>query len=191
MEQYEVELWPNTKKMRMIFTVFGICLGVATVVFILSWIMWDSHTYEVRNVMTGVVSRSGWPVSGFYWGGGFAILGALAMLIMKLNTGSNQPSAAINAKGLFINQQLFKNTFVTWEEIGEMKVREQNDEKELLIKFKDTESIIKRQSGIAKPLLRQTYVKDQSYLGISNDFSQGDIDRMIELAMSYYQAVEV
>lgn len=176
---FEAEAHLDKNKIRKVY-------GVGALLFLLSvgcilWAIanWDDYT-EVRyslkygtNVETGLASIL------YGWGWGFAIAIPIIYGLMWFSFDFKNPSFAVNRDGVYINRELFKRTFLRWEEFEKIEKQENGI---LWLYFKNPEQVIGRQPTFYKPFLKQTYLKEKSPMAIEND---GEFERINELILKY------
>lgn len=141
---------------------------ICIIAYVLSQIYWDQYT-ETVTTLKGRTKVIGWPASFSRWslifGGGTLV----TLPFLYLMQDWKNPSLALNHEGVFINQQLIKNTFVPYSNISGI-IRTPEGYK---IAFKDLADILKQQSFIFKPFVKYNLENDNFY--ISDTHTTGNI----------------
>ena len=181
---FEVELYTDKAKLKIIYGIgFGLFL-LSICAIIWAELNWDEYSEVVQGALTGKVKTRGLAPTLQGWGYGFAICIPIVYGLMFWATDFKNPALAVNKDGLFINQQLFSKTFVTWAEM----TQEHHESGELWIRFKDPAAIVEKQSAVAKVFLKATYVKEKGPFTLDEGFVTGDFAKLKGLVETYYQA---
>jgi hypothetical protein len=85
------------------------------------------------------------------------------------------PSLAISTEGLFINQQMIRNTMVPFSNIATISLAGTGYQ----IKFKDPLALVKQQVFLFKPFVKYNLTKDNFF--INKTHTQGDIESFMAL----------
>jgi hypothetical protein len=163
---------------RLIRAVFGIItlIIICAVGIILSNIFWDDYTEQAYSIKLQRNVTVGWPATVSGWGWWLGIGAIVISPMMFFMQDFKNPSLALTLDGLFINQQLIRNTFVPFANVDKVV----KDGKGYRIFFKDNKQIIQQQVFLFKP-----FVKSNLSMGnfiISKMHSKGNIDEfMVEL----------
>lgn len=182
---YEAETFLDKRKIKKVYIV-GLIFFLLSVGSIL-WANanWDAYTEVRYSLKYGTNVHTGLAPILYGWGWGFAIAIPIIYGLMWLSFDFKNPSFAVNRDGVFINRELFKKTFLPWNEFDRI---DEQDNGELWLYMKDPAKIVKQQLGFRKPFLKQTYVKDQSPISLEND---GDFVRINELILKYWHKSHV
>jgi hypothetical protein len=183
MNKFEMEIWADTKKMKQVLVYIVIITILAWVAHILGNIFWEKYT-RVVTTLRGVRGEKGWPVTLYWWGMFIGIIGPISFIIVYVIMNKKEPSLALGKDALFINQQLIKQTLVSWKDIS--RVEKQTDGKitTLSIYFKDANKIISQQSGTRQTFLKENF-KDGQPLKCDNRLSTGDFNAFAIKANQY------
>ena len=111
---YDIEIWPNTAKVKKILIYMAGITILAWIAHFAGNFFWDDYSYEVTKASTGVTGRAGWPVTLYWWGIYIGVLGPVALIMLYLMQERKNPVLALKNDGLFINKQMIKQTLVEW-----------------------------------------------------------------------------
>lgn len=174
---YEAEAFLDKNKIRKVYIVGAVLFLLSVGCILWAIANWDAYT-EVRyslkygtNVETGLASIL------YGWGWAFAITIPIIYGLMWFSFDFKNPSFAVNKDGVFINRELFKHTFLHWDEFEKI---EKQTNGTIWMYFKNPEKIISQQPRFYKPFLKQTYLKDKSPMAIENDEDFAPIAALIE-----------
>ncbi len=175
-EKYHVitELPANSKIRKKGFISLSIVLVLCVMGIIISNIFWDDYTelmYSLRHQRNITV---GWPatLSGWSWLMAIAII--LMLPFMFFMQDWKNPALALTEEGLFINQQMIRNTLVAYEKIDAIK----KVDKGYRLKFSEPMEVVKQQVFLFKPFVKYNITKDNFF--ISKTHNAGDIDDFME-----------
>lgn len=174
---YEAETYLNKKKIKLVYTVGGILFAISVGSILWASANWDEYTEVVWSVKYGRYVEAGLAPILYGWGWGFAIFIPIIYGLMWFSFDFKNPSFAVNRDGIFINRELFKKTFLAWNEFDRI---EKKEEGHLWLYLKDAEKIVNQQPGWRKPFLKQTYVKDGAPISVTNDEKHEKIIQAIE-----------
>jgi hypothetical protein len=175
-EKYHViaELPANSKIRKIGFINLSIVLVLCVIGVIVSNIFWDDYTelaYSFRYQRNITV---GWPatLSGWSWWMGIAIIMMLPFMYFMQDW--KNPALALTEEGLFINQQMIRNTLVPYKKIDVIK----KVDKGYRMKFTEPMEIVKQQVFLFKPFVKYNITHDNFF--IYKTHTAGDIDAFME-----------
>lgn len=178
-EKYKVitDLPGNSKIRKKGFIGLSLVFVLCVIGVIVSNIFWDDYTelmYSIRHQRNITV---GWPatLSGWSWFMGIAIL--LMLPFMFFMQDWKNPALALTDEGLFINQQMIRNTLVPYAKIDVIK----KTDKGFRIKFTSPMEIVKQQVFLFKPFVKYNITKDNFF--IYKTHTAGNIDLFMEQLM--------
>ncbi len=184
MEKFDVEIFLDKSKIKKVYIVGLILFLVSVGCIIWATLNWEEYT-ELRQKLNGRVVETGLASILYGWGWGFAVAIPVIYGIMWFTLDFKNPTLAVNKEGLFKNGEFFKKTFLPWSEFSSVQKQENGD---LWMQLKDPQKIVDQQSGMGKAFLKQTYVKDNSPITISNDGSDANYAKMIAFIEENYIA---
>ncbi|WP_298119111.1 hypothetical protein [Flavobacterium sp.] len=121
----------------------------------------------------------GWPATInaiASWG---LVISSLGLVYLFFKQDLKRPPLAVSNDGLFINQQIFRNAFVPWNEIESVELRGHISSPVMRVFFKDASTVLKGQSFILKSIANAT-LKSNPSIGISKDEVIGDLVVMFD-----------
>lgn len=180
--QFIHQLPNNTKRLKLAFGSLTLMILLCIGGMVLGEVFWDEYTYPARSLRTGVTYTGGWPATLFNWSLWLGVAGIICLPMMYFMQDFKNPSLAITPEGLFINQQLMRNTLVPYTNIKliAMDSVPLNFSKKAgyRILFKDNSMIVKQQVFLFKP-----FVKSNLTMGnfiISDIHSTGNMKEFME-----------
>lgn len=177
---FEIEIWQDSNKIKKILISIAIITAVAGLMCLIGKIYWNDYvTTEVT--IRGKIKYVGWPAKTYYYGMYIGIAGIISFIIVKLTQDTKHPSLALTKEGVFINQQMIKETLVKWDNINAIKFKEDDSSKSIEIYFNDPDKIIALQSSAKRAFLKEN-LKDNKPLVCTNKFSIGDLKVFYEEA---------
>jgi len=158
MKTFELEIWPNPKKIRTLYFSIALVTILAWLCFAVANFFWTpEYTYYVK--LNTVTSIAGWPVKLYWWGLFMGTAGAIGFCLVYLLHDKKNPLLALNNKGLFIRRQM---TLVEWPRVRQIiKVRNEGW------------------------TTMEIYLKEGKRLKFDNRFTLGDFDDFAEKAKDY------
>ncbi|MFT5821132.1 MAG: hypothetical protein ACI8ZM_002381 [Crocinitomix sp.] len=179
---FEAETYLDKVKIKKIYLV-GLVVFLISIACIL-WAIanWDAYTEIRYSYKRGRNVESGLASILYGWGWTFAVAMPICYGLLWMTLDFKNPILAVNKDGLFVNRELFKKTFLSWNEFDRIEEQEKG---ELWLYFKDPVKIVSQQSGFRKPLLKQTYVKSKSPMTLENE---GDFVKINKLILKYWNA---
>lgn len=174
---YEAETHLDKAKIKKVYIV-GVLFFLISVGCIL-WAIanWDDFSEVRYSLKYGTNVETGLAPILYGWGWGFAVAIPIIYGLMWFSFDFKNPSFAVNRDGIFVNRDLFKETFLSWDEIERIEKKENGV---LWLYLKNPEKIIGQQPGWRRPFLKQTYVKDQSPMALENEDDFIKINQLIE-----------
>ncbi len=163
---FEAQIFIDKSKIYKVYGVGVMLLLVSIGCILWAQANWDAYTsihYSVkrqRNVETGLA-----PIL-YGWGWMFTIAIPLIYGLMWWSFDFKNPVLGVNKNGLFINKDLFKNTFLHW---GEFNRIERNANGDMLLFLLDPQKIVAQQPGFRKVFLKQTFVVQKAAICIENE----------------------
>ncbi|HLP13191.1 MAG TPA: hypothetical protein VK177_14740 [Flavobacteriales bacterium] len=185
MRTYEIEIWPNVQKIKKIYMTMVVVFMLAVISFILGNLFWTpENVYWVQKIGSSVSFEAGWPVKLYWYGMYGMIVSVVGFLIVYFMQDKKNPVLALNSNGIFINQQMIKQTLVEWANIARIDKKLEGNNVTLDIYFVDANKIIEKQAGPKKAFLKEN-LKDGKPLSVSNKFALGDLNAFAEKAQTY------
>jgi hypothetical protein len=165
-----LELPINSIKVKKAFFGMFILLVISIFGLIVANIFYDEYTHVVYSIKLRSNIRVGWPSALRSWSFIFTIGSILSLPFVYFMQDWKNPSLAICNQGLFINQQLIRNTIIEFSNIEKIE-KKNNDYK---IFFKNNLNIISKQFFLFKPFVK--YNLENNNFFISDKYSAGNID---------------
>lgn len=177
-EKYQViaALPTNSKNIKKAFISLFIVLLLCVGGIILSNIFWDRYTEWVYSFKLHRNIEVGWPatLNGWSWWMGIAII--IVLPFMYFMQDFKNPAIAITGQGLFLNQQMIRNTIVPFANIALIE----NTQFGYKILFKNPLELAKSQVFLFRPFVKYNLTKNNFY--IYKTHTGGDIDAfMVQL----------
>jgi hypothetical protein len=180
---FEIEIWQDPNKIKKILFYIVIIILLAWTSCIIGKVYWNDYvTTEIT--LRGKIKYVGWPVKLYYYGMFIGIAGIISLAIVNLIRDNKHPTLAMNKNGLYINQQLIKQTTVIWKDVEHVELKQEQNAKIISIYFNEIDKIINAQSSIKRAFLKEN-LKDNKPLKCSDKFSKGDLVVFYEKAVSY------
>jgi hypothetical protein len=175
-EKYQVitSLPVNTKNLKRAFVSLSVTLVLCVLGVIISRIFWEHYTHWVYSIKYGTNIEVGWPatLNGWSWWMGIAII--IVMPFMYFMQDWRNPSLAVTTEGLFINQQMIRNTLIPFSNIESVA----NAGDGYQITFKDPMAVVKQQVFLFKPFVKSNLTRQNFIIGKTH--TKGDIERFME-----------
>lgn len=167
------EIPHNSQKAKYAFISLFCTLILCIAGVILSKYFWEGHTSWVYSLKYQRNIEVGWPVTLHTWSLwlGIAII-VFAPMIYFMQDWKN-PSLALHADGLFINQQGMRNTFIPYKNIKAL-VKEGSSFNILLL---NSAEIVQQQVFFFKPFIKSNLA--QNTINISEIYSNGNLDEFM------------
>ncbi|MEX1190743.1 MAG: STM3941 family protein [Brumimicrobium sp.] len=185
--KFEIEVWPSAGKIKKVYTSLSILVILATTGLVLGMLFWDEYTYMVKSIK-GVVYQSGWPVTLYWWGLILGITGVLAIVLVFFMNDKKNPSLAISKEGLYINQQLIKQTLIDWSNISMIEKNTNSKTPTLSFYFKDSSKIVENQKGIKKVFVKEN-LKDNKPLKCEINLPPSSFDQFETKVRGYHEKI--
>jgi hypothetical protein len=166
---------------KKVYIIGGIIFAVAVAAWIWGELNWDEYTHVVENVLTGEVSTVGPASIAVSWGAVFAIAIPVVYGLMWFTIDTKNPSLGANNRGLFLNREGFRMTFIRWTDFSHIEKRIDG---EYRLYMKDPQQVIDRQPAATRAFLRKTYVTDKSPIVIGGNDKQEE-NRIADLIGKY------
>ena len=180
---FEIEIWQDPNKMKKIMFYIVIIIVVAWISCIIGKLYWNDYvTTEIT--LRGKTKYVGWPVKLYYYGMFIGLAGIISLVGINFIRDNKHPILAVNDYGLYINQQLIKQTIVPWKNVAHIELKQDQNAKIIFIYFNDIDKIILAQSSIKRAFLKEN-LKDNKPLECSDKFIKGDLIMLYEKALSY------
>lgn len=176
---FEAQAYLDKKKIKKVYAIGAVLFLVSIGCILWAIANWDAYAEVVyslkrqRNVETGLA-----PIL-YGWGWGFAVAIPIIYGLMWFSMDFKNPAFGVNKTGVFVNRELFKQTFLPWAEFD--KIEKQPDGS-VWMYLKDPAKIVAQQPGFRKPFLKQTYVKDKSPMTVE---PEGDYAAIVALIEKY------
>ncbi len=180
-----MELWADKAKMKRILFIIALITILAWIAHFMGSIYWDEYSVPVRT-LRGTSGRFGWPVTLYWWGIYIGIIAPGCFVLIYFILNKKDPSLALNATGLFINQQLISKTLVPWKDISRIEKEQQGKVSILHIYFKNPQQIIEQQSSSKQVFLKEN-LKDGEPLKCDNRLLTGDFSAFFSKAQAYLE----
>lgn len=174
----------NAKKQRAAIISLIIVLGLAIAGYAVSTIFYDQYTYPCYSIRYRVHTTCGWPASlkGWSFWFGLGILGILPIVFFMQDR--KNPSIAIAPGGLFLNQQMVRNTLIPFSNIKTIE-RTGNSYR---ITYHDPMQIVKKQFFLFRAMVKWNLANNN--FSISGMYSLGNLDEFMK-ALSEKSGVPV
>ncbi|WP_412476418.1 hypothetical protein [Flavobacterium sp. TBRC 19031] len=177
---FEIEIWQDSNKIKKILISIALITAVAWIMCLIGKFYWNDYvTTEVT--FRGKIKYVGWPAKAYYYGMYIGIAGVLSFIIVKLTQDTKHPCLALNKEGVYINQQMIKETLVKWDNINALEFKEEASLRSMAIYFNDPDKIIALQSSAKRAFLKEN-LKDNKPLVCNNKFTIGDLKLFYEEA---------
>lgn len=180
---FDIEIWQDSGKLKRILLYIVLITLIAWACCLIGQIYWDDYV-QTTTTLRGKTKYVGWPVKLYYYGMFIGIAGLISFIILMLNKNKKYPVLAVNHSGLFINQQLIKQTTVPWTNIKQINLINDGKNKTLEIHFKDVNKIIEGQSSGKKAFLKEN-LKDGKPLVCTDKFTKGNLGLLYEKSQLY------
>lgn len=164
----------NSKKLKLAFFSMSGFIILCGLGYILSYMFWDQYTYPCYSIKYQVNTTCGWPAKLQGWslwlGVGFIVF---LPFIFFMQDWKN-PSLALTENGLFINQQLMRNTLIPYSSIDKI-IKNENG---FTIQVKEPGPIIEQQVFIFKPFVKSNL--QNKIIDISSTYTAGNLHSFYE-----------
>ena len=180
-QTFEAEIYLDKSMIKKVYLVGALLFLIAIGCITWATLYWDDYTEVRYSIKYGSNVERGLAPTLYGWGWGFAVAIPIIYGLMWMSFDFKNPSLAVNKEGVFINRELFKQTFLNWDEFEKL---EKNSEGHLSFYLKDPAKIVAQQPGWRKPFLKQTFVKDKSPIAIENDERT---EKIVELIEKYWR----
>lgn len=166
------------KSLRNLMVAILVCAIPAAICRLFFW----DHTYRslVRYRTVKYVTDVGWPATIYKYGVYFAIAFALIYIYFRFRQDLSKPSFGVANDGIFINQQMFYNAFVPWQNIATAELLGPAGSPFMRLTFKDHKELLKGQPFILKSIAKAG-LKNVPVLSITKSQTVGDIKKMYEI----------
>lgn len=185
--QFDSAVYLDKAKIKKIYMVGLVLVLVAIACIIWATIYWEEFSVVTRNALTGKVKTKGLAPTLYGWGWAFAIGIPVVYSLMALSLDFKNPAFAVNKDGFYINKNMFRKTFVTWKQVSTL---ERVDPTEIHVRLHNIEEVINKQSGIAKPFLKSTYITQGNPIKINNETVTGDVKQLLDKIGVYYNTLQ-
>src|SRR3989344_6001244 len=175
---FEIEIWPDSKKLKKILLSITLITIVAWMSCLIGKIYWNDYVETVITLQRKT-KYVGWPVKFYYYGMLIGIAGIISFAFILLTKDNKHPVLALNKNGLYINQQLIKQTMVEWANIKHIELKNEEKSKTIEIYFHDPNKIIETQSNAKRPFLKEN-LKDNKPLLCSDKYVKGNLGLFYE-----------
>ncbi|RKS03132.1 hypothetical protein [Flavobacterium sp. 102] len=168
----------NIKKgMRNLLILIVLCI----VLMIVARLFYEGRVHEAIVYRKGarINAEVGWPATLFSIGSWGLVAFPLFLAYLFFKQDLKQPAVGVSNEGLFINQQLLRKAFVSWDNIEHVELRGHISNPILRVFFKDVDVLLKGQFFIFKSIAKAT-LKSNPSLGISKDEAVGDLVSMFD-----------
>lgn len=172
------ELPINSKKLKVAFFSMVGFIVLCGIGYMLSFVFWDQFTYPCYSIKYQVNTTCGWPAKLQGWslwlGVGFIVFLPFIFFMQDWK----KPSLALTDDGLFINQQLMRNTLIPYANIEKLI----KDEDGFTIHIKDPNPIIAQQIFIFKPFVKSNL--QNKIIDISSTYTSGNLHAFYDVLQS-------
>jgi hypothetical protein len=180
---FEIAIRPDAGKLRTVYFSIVVSTVVAWICHVIGNIYWDEYSYMVTN-LKGQTYPSGWPVKLYWWGLYIGICGPIAFVLVQLMNDTKNPSLGVSQDGLYVNQQLIKQTLIRWDNVSRIDRSEKSGNISMSVYFTDPSKIVDAQQGMRKAFVREN-LKDGKPLVVESRFSNGDFNALAHRAAHY------
>jgi hypothetical protein len=169
---FDLQIPINGKRLK--YTVFSMIVTFILCIagIILSSIYYDDYT-EVVTTLSGKERVIGWPATAGGWSKWLAIAIAISLPMMIFMQDWRNPSLGLTPQGLFINQQMIRNTMVPFDNIATIKEESKNGNSSFEITFRDPAKVVAKQIFLFRPFVKSNLTNKNSE--ISGIHSKGDL----------------
>lgn len=164
------QLSHNSQKAKYAFASLVIVLGLCFVGILVSKHFWNEYTSLVFSYKYQQNITVGWPVVVNTWSWWLGIAIVIVLPFMYFMQDWKMPAAALTSGGLFINQQLMRNTMIVFSNIKSI----QKEPDGFSIEIADADDIIKQQVFLFKPFVKSNLAQNRIFL--TADYCTGDIE---------------
>lgn len=178
---FEAEIYLDKSTIKKVYLVGAILLLLSVGCIFWATFNWDAYTEVRYSLKYGTNVERGLAPTLYGWGWGFAIAIPIIYGLMWMSFDFKNPSLAVNKSGIFINRELFKQTFMEWDEFEKM---EKDSEGNISLFPKDPKKMVAQQPVWRRPFLKQTFVKDKSPISLEKDERT---EQIVELAEQYWR----
>lgn len=182
--KFELEIWPDAGKMKKVYLTMIVALIVAWACHFIGSYFWDAYTYQAYSFKIQQNITTGWPVTLYWWGIYLGCTLPFALLLVYFMQDKKNPSLALNKEGIFLNQQLIKQTTVKWNDIAKIEKKKNENNTSIEFYFKDASKIVEAQTGMKKAFVKEN-LKDNKPFVCEDRFSKGDFDAFYASAKQY------
>ena len=169
------------KSLRNITVLILVCAIPAVICRLFFW------EYTRRALVTSwrykdlrYVTDIGWPATIYTWGSRFAIAFTVIYLYLRFKQDLKKPSFGVASNGIFINQQMFYNACVPWQNIKKAELLGPVESPFMRLTFKDTTSLLKGQPFLLK-MIAKPFIKNNPVLSVTKSETIGNIRKMHEM----------
>jgi hypothetical protein len=165
----------NSNRSKLAFFSLMITLVLCIAGIIISRYFWEGNTSVMYSLKYQTNVEVGWPVTlnTWSWWLGIAII-ICAPFLYYMQDWKN-PSLAMTADTLFINQQLIRNTYVPIKNIKSI-IKNGND---YTIQFTHPEEIVAQQIFLFKPFVKSNLA--QNNVAFSSMYTAGNLDEFMQI----------
>ena len=141
------------------------------------------HQAMVYFKGTWVKADVGWPANLYSIGSWGLIAFPLFVIYLFFKQDLRKPALGVTNDGLFINQQLLRNSYVPWDNIERLELRGHASSPVLRVFFKDINLLLKGQFFILKSIAK-TSLKLEPSIGISQNEAVGNLIKIFDFAQA-------
>lgn len=163
----------NKKSLKVALIGLTVTLILCIIGIVVSRIFWDEYTYTAYSLRANTNVVSGWPAklsSWSWWLGGATIL---VMPMIYFMQDLRNPSIGLMTEGLFINQQLMRNTTIKFENIKQVEKKDDS----YMIHIIDPKPVVKQAFFIFKPFVKSNL--QSGMIDISSMYTKGNIEEFM------------
>lgn len=160
----------NGKRLKYAVISLLVTLIACIAGIIVSSIFYDDYT-EVVTTITGRERVIGWPATVGGWSRWLAVAIVLSLPFMIFMQDWRNPSLGLTAEGLFINQQMIRNTLVPYDNIAQVSPDGKGG---FTITFRDSAKIVSAQVFLFRPFVKSNL--GTKALAITSMYSKGDLE---------------
>jgi len=169
------------KGIRNLLFIIAFCI----LLMIVSRMFYAGNVHESMVYFKGswVKADVGWPANLYSIGSWGLIAFPLFVLYLFFKQDLRKPALGVTNEGIFINQQLLRNSLVPWYNIAHLELRGHASSPVLRVFFKDINLLLKGQFFILKSIAK-TSLKLDSSIGISKDEAVGNLIKIFDFAQA-------
>lgn len=177
-----IEVAPHSNNLKKGVRNLLIIIAVSIIIMIVAKMFYAGYVHEEIVYSRGKKFKTeiGWPsilYSIASWG---IVIFPVFLIYAIFKQDMKQVAFGVTNEGLFINQQILRNTFVPWNNIEKVELRGHSSNPTIRVFFKDINVLLKSQFFILKSIAKAN-LNSNPNIGISKNEAVGDLIKIFDI----------